>query len=153
MKIIMKIRILFFFIAGSMAFSCSSKFKKYESNWIVTKFTVNKKDSMDSVSVYNFRINVKRFEGDPPSLESATWEQRRNPSCKIDFYRKSGKDYIVISDHYFFSGTYEIKCLTENCCIMSMKNSRIYLELDYNGDLPFGISRHCPPPRLHLIDG
>lgn len=138
-------------IVSTMTIACSYRYKKYESNWIVTKFTVNGIDSMEAISIYNFSINVELSKGNPPALHSGTIDQVKS-DCNIKFINVSGNDFVVVSGHYFFSGKYELNCLTKNCCTLSMQNDRIYLELDYNGDLPFGKSRKCPPPRLELID-
>lgn len=125
--------------------SCSSRFLKYESNWAITKFEVEGKDVIDLIYVYNFKINVRLSNARPPSMRLN--DRVRGFTCNIDFYKKNGKDYIELSDHHYFAGVYEIRCLDEKCCSIVMENKMIYLEMDYNGDLPFGKSRDCPQPR------
>jgi hypothetical protein len=102
---------------------------------------------MDEIMAYNFRINVKQLKGFPPSLYGVTFEERQNSICKLRFFRKHGKDYMEVMDHYFFSGLYEISCHDKNCCVISIENDRVYMEMDYSGDVPFGKSRKCPEPR------
>ena len=125
--------------------SCSSKFMKYESNWAITKFEVEGKDAIPLIYIFHFKINVNLSNARPPAMDVSG--RIRGFTCNIDFYSKGGKDYIELSDHYYFAGVYEIRCLDETCCRIVMENERIYLEMDYNGDLPFGKSRDCPEPR------
>ena len=126
--------------------SCSSRFMKYESFWIIEKFEVNGEDATSMILIYNFSINVKMSSATPPTVQDDPNIRRKVMHCDIDFYRKGGKDYIQIFDHYFFEGDYEIKCLDENCCRVTIENDKIYLELKYNGDSPpfFEKSRKCP---------
>lgn len=133
-----KIKFLILLIVVLVISSCSSRFRKYESNWIVTKFEVDGKDKFhhDYIKIYNFEICVYLSSATPITLRDESGIRRRPTSCDIKFYRKGGKDYIVIFDHYFFAGTYEISCLDKKCCTIEMKNERIYLEMDYNGELP-----------------
>ena len=145
-----KIKFLILLIVVLVISSCSSRFRKYESNWIVTKFEVDGKDMFhhDYIFAYNFEINVYLSSVRPIILRNELSERRKVSSCDIKFYRKGGKDYITIFDHYFFAGTYEIGCLDQKCCAIEMKNERIYLEMDYNGELPIypriPKSRKCP---------
>jgi len=132
--------------------SCSHNFKKYESDWIVTKYRVDGKDAMVDVMMYNFKINVGLLTGLPPFLHGATFEERQQLDGKLHFFRKGGKDYMEVTEHYFFSGVYEIKCHDKNCCVISIENERVYMEMDYNGRLPFGKGRNCPEPRLPFSD-
>jgi hypothetical protein len=102
---------------------------------------------MDEIMMFNFNIDIKQLKGFPPSLHGATFEERQKSICKLRFFRKHGKDYIEVVDHYFFSGIYEIRCHDKNCCVISIENDRVYMEMDYSGDVPFGKSRKCPEPR------
>lgn len=131
---------------GCLLFSsCSSRFIKYESNWAITKFEVEGEDAIDLIYMYHFKINVKLSNARPPSMRLNG--RVRGFTCEIDFYKKNGKDYIEISDHYYFAGVYEIRCVDKTCCRIIMENERIYMEMDYNGDLPLGKSRDCAEPR------
>ena len=120
---------------------------KYESNWAITKFEVEGKDAIPLIYIFHFEINVKFAEATPPTIHDDPNVHRKIQVSDIDFYKKNDKDYIEVSDHYFFAGVYEIRCLDKTCCRIAMENERIYMEMDYNGDLPFGKSRDCPEPR------
>src|SRR5690606_5405769 len=98
-----KIKFLILLIAVLVVSSCSSRFRKYESNWIVTKFEVDGKDRFhhDYIAAYNFRISVYLSLTTPITLRNELSERRKVSSCDIKFYRKGGKDYITIFDHYF----------------------------------------------------
>jgi len=147
-------RFVFFLIASvGILLSCSHNLKKYESNWIVTKYRVDGKDAMVDIMMYNFEIDVGLLTGLPPFLDGATFEERQKVDCKLRFFRKDGKDFMEVSEHYFFSGVYEIRCHDKNCCVISIENKRICMEMDYNGRLPFGKGRNCPGPRYDLING
>lgn len=128
--------------------SCSFGFKKYQSNWVLNKFIVDGKDAMEIVTFYNFTINVALNQASTPALDLGVKGRKRKDLVDIKLLKMSGKDYITILDDSFFEGTYEIKCLYQNCCSVSMENDKIYLEMDYNGDLPHGITRKCQSPRL-----
>jgi len=120
---------------------------KYESNWAITKFEVEGKDAIPLIYIFHFEINVNLAKVTPPAVEITPNGNMKVMPCKADFQSKGGKDYIEIFDHYYFAGIYEIRCVDETCCRIVMENERIYLEMDYNGDLPFGKSRDCPEPR------
>lgn len=118
---------------------------KYESWWLIDTFEVYGEDATNLIVIYNFSINVKLSSATPPTVQDDPNIRRKVTSCKINFFTKSGKDYIEFYDHYFFEGIYEIKCLDKKCCQISLENDRIYLVLDYNGALTFqGESRDCP---------
>ena len=125
--------------------SCSSKFMKYESFWIIEKFEVNGEDATPLIWLKNFEINVNLQSATPPPVQDDPNIIRKVKRCEIDFFRKKGKDYIELFDHYFYEGIYEIKCFDKSCCRILIKNERIYMELKYNGDLPFfKKTRKCP---------
>lgn len=128
--------------------SCSSHLKKYESNWVVVACEVDGEDFIGELFQLNFKINVKSMSSSPPSLANKTIEDRRTSTCDIRFFRKDSKDYMEVLEHRYFSGTYEIKCLDEGCCKIMLQSNRIKMELDYNGDLPFGGTRNCPKARF-----
>ncbi len=139
-------------VSVGILLSCSHNLKKYESNWVVTKYRVDGKDAMVDIVMYNFEINVGLLTGLPPFLDGATFEERQKVDCKLRFFRKDGKDFMEVSGHYFFSGVYGIRCHDKNCCVISIENERVYMEMDYNGRLPFGKGRDCPKPRFGLME-
>ena len=141
----MKKTVLIICLGCLLFFSCSSKFMKYESNWSITKFEVEGKDAIDLIYIYHFNIDAELSNARPPSMRVNG--RVRSFTCDIDFYKKNGRDYIKLSDHYYFAGVYEIRCVDKTCCRIIMENERIYMEMDYNGDLPLGKSRDCPEPR------
>ncbi len=139
-------------VFGCALQSCTLRYKKYESNWIVVKCQVDGKNFLNEIRMRNFEINVNRLNGFPPTLHRQTAEDRQKRLCKLRFFRKGGKDYMEVTEHYFFSGVYEIRCHDKNCCVISIENDRVYMEMDYNGRLPFGKGRDCPKPRFGLME-
>jgi hypothetical protein len=133
--------------------SCMMRYKKYDASWILVKYLIDGEDLMDDVMMYNFTIYTRLHSATPPMLHSFSLEEKRNAACDISFFKKSGQDYLEMKNHHFYSGVYEIKCLDKNCCTISVRNNRIYMEMDYDSDLPFGKSRKCPEPRIFMIPG
>lgn len=131
--------------------SCSSKIKKYESNWIVTKFNIDGKASMEDIMMPNFTIDVTNNFASPPSLYSTNLAESRKLDCPINLFTKNGIDYLQLYNHFLFSGIYKIKCEDKACCKITMISSKIMLEMEYNGDLPYGKSRKCPTPTVPSI--
>lgn len=139
----------FTFIAFiALFYSCSDYFKKYESDWLVMKFEVDGKNSKDLINYYNFKIDVRRKICYPPTLENETF--RLDSECNMDLFKKGNYDYLVIKNHNFYSGTYKIECLDNNCCEIFLKSEHMYFELLYNGDIPFGKSRKCPGKKFQF---
>lgn len=96
---------------------------------------------MNLIYVYNFKINVDLLTARPPAM--LIDNEVKSFTCKVDFHRKNRKDYIELTGHQFFDGLYEIQCIDENCCEIIIKKENIFLQLIYNGDLPYGKSRIC----------
>lgn len=127
--------------------SCSARWKKYESNWIVVACEVDGINFKEEIMMFNFEIEVRNMSCHPPTLNSETRADRLKETSDIRFFKKDGKDYMEILDHYYFTGIYEIRCMDEGCCTIQLQSDRIQMELDYNGDLPFGWTRDCPKAR------
>ncbi len=140
-------RLLLWMVLLSGLFSCSTRFEKYKVDWIVNTCLVDDVDFSENLMKFNFSIYKKLQSAYPPSLQTETSADQKKSKCKIHFSHRNGKDYIELIDHYFFSGTYEIKCLDESCCTVTLQNERIFMQMDYNGDWPFGRTRNCPAPR------
>jgi hypothetical protein len=142
--------ILFVLFSISLTF-CTSKCSKYESFWLIDTFEVYGRDATPLILIYNFEINVKISSATPPAVQYDPDVRKRVKTSRIKFFSRSGKDFLRIYDHYFFEGTYEIKCLDEKCCQISLKDDAISLVLTYNGPLNFQRDgRDCPEVEFNL---
>ena len=138
MKLLKKI-LLFSII---LHLSCyTSRFKKYESDWLIAQFKINEIDAMEKIYIFNFTIDVENKEAYPPT--TIIGGGVNDDASPIQLIKKEGKDLLVILEHPIFQGEYELNCLDELCCELELKNGKFNFSLEYNGDIPFGISRKC----------
>lgn len=122
--------------------SCNSNKLKYESNWLINTFEVNNVDYLDSILMYNFEINTKLMSAMPPPMKLNN-KRDKIKIVGIQIQKFESKDFITFENHHFFKGKYEMNCQDELCCKLLLTNDSTVIELAYNGDLPYGISRNC----------
>lgn len=130
--------------------SCSSNFYNYEADWVLNNIYANDSSIVDTIGMYNFKIDVQSGIGHPPGIfiDKQYGTNIIRPKCKVRFYKEGGKDYLVISEHFFFEDTYLIKCLDDNCCSLSLIGKRISMTLNHNRNISSNRKDKCPQPSL-----
>lgn len=135
--------LLFLGITTFIISSCKSRYSQYHADWIVKKAEYEGENVYDLITLFNFKINVQSNTARPAKIDF-TNEFTLSRDVPIEFSRKNGKDYLKILDHPTLKGVFEIDCLDKNCCTISIQNEKIYLELTYNSEIPYGVERDCP---------
>lgn len=125
--------------------SCGSRYSKYNADWIVLRADFEGKNVNHIITFFNFTINVKTKTARPCDI-SFTDEFVLSEAVPIKFDSRDGIDYLEIKNHYNLNGRYQIQCLDENCCTISLSNEKFYLEMTYNSEIPYGRKRDCPMP-------
>lgn len=132
-----------FFVLVTLS-SCATKYYEYNADWIISDFTIAGKDTTSMIGMYNFKIDVDNKEIIPMGLYLPDKPYMLREKVDILFSQEGKQDFIDISDHPVLSGRFNIDCLDDNCCSVTIQNDLIYLLLIYNGDIPIGKTRSCP---------
>jgi len=133
--------------------SCNKK-KKYQADWIIVKAEYKGESILEYIGFRNFTIDFDNEVGGIPIVHYGKFDEtdityERN----FSFYKYEGKDYIQIIGSKFFTDTFEIKCLNEECCTITLKNKDKYIELIYNSGLsPLYDKRKDCPSALERLD-
>lgn len=132
--------------------SCNSK-KKYQADWIIVKAQYKGENILEYIGFRNLSIDF----GDGGLTPSANFGEFYDEDSAFDdyfsFYKKDDKDYIKIVGSKFFTDTFEIECLDEECCTITLKNKDKYIELIYNSGLsPLYDKRKDCPNALDRLD-
>ena len=145
---IIVVPVLFGFVLPMSIVSCTTNYEQYHADWIVSKLEIEGENRMGDVFLYNVNIDLDMSVGMFPGLWVGIFDEKGAVDCKVSVHEKDGLHYLEVSDHHIFNGVYELKCLDEQCCTLTMRSDRIYMEMDYNMDIPFGITRPCKPAVL-----
>ena len=132
--------------------SCNSK-KKYQADWIIVKAEYKGENILEHIGFRNLRINFSVGGLTPSAQFDGFYDKDTAYKVDFSFYKKDNKEYIKIIGSKFFTDTFEIKCLNEECCTITLKNKDKYIELIYNSGLsPLYDKRKDCPSALERLD-
>lgn len=137
--------VLYVTIIIGLCSSCNQKLK-YQGDWIVMDAEYDKVDILNFIIYRKMRINFEREGGTTPTVNYLNFEDKDIAyDVEFKYYEIKGKEYLTIQGSKFFTDTFEVKCLTEGCCRISLENDTKYVELIFNGELStFEKRRDCP---------
>lgn len=125
---------------------------KYEGDWIVIFVIFNNVDITESVGLRNLTIDF-RNSGTTPIVRYGDFDQYTiDYENKFKYYKHNKAEYINIKGSKYFTDTFLVRCLDENCCHISLENESKYIELIFNGELSFFEKRRNCPYILDILE-
>lgn len=137
-----------------LLFSCVSKRTKYQARWMISNIEYRQDDKIhEYLTISNMTINFDTGRGMVPSVYTGEFIDENNAyDTGFDYMKKEGKEYIIIQGSKFFTDTWEVNCLNDDCCRISLSTSEKYVELAFNGEVSDFMKRRACPPVWEVVD-
>ncbi len=124
----------------------NSEYRLYHGDWIINGLNIGGISNIDTIGLFNLSINIDQKELVLPGVYNP-FGQIIDFKQELKLNQVDNDVFLMVKDHFLFSDTFKIVCV-ESCCKLKLLGNRIIMELDYNGDLPYGRSRNCPPAKF-----
>ncbi len=134
-----------FFLLILLVVSCNTS-KKYQARWIVTEVEYKGENVLDYMTQGNMTIDFER-KGllSIPAINCPPYDGKSSQiPVSYKLIRSEGKDFLTINGTSFFTDTFEVKCLTKNCCEIELLTDEKYVKLIFNSELYGRNRRNCP---------
>ncbi len=120
-------RKLIFILLVTFLFSCNSA-RKYQADWIIVELKYDENNLYNFVHVRNLTINFREGGFVPTVSKEPFIDEKFDYEESFSFFQENEKDYITIEGSKFFTDTFEVGCLTKNCCEIFLKNEKNMLD-------------------------